>query len=99
MNGDMRSLITLPFRNKSFLTAILYQEIGCSVCAFFLSNVAIAKIGVNWTSSFIDIATVVSIIAGALILKEAFSAFQTIRAVIIVIGVYTANSKEMLKNK
>lgn len=99
MNSDISSLIALPFRNKDFLMAILYQGIGCSVCAFFLSNVAIAKIGVNRTSSFIGVATVVSIVAGALLLKETFSVFQIIGAVIIVIGVYTANAKGIIKKE
>ncbi len=97
MNSDISSLIALPFINKGFLVAILYQGIGCSVCAFFLSNVAIAKIGVNRTSSFIGVATVVSIVAGAILLKEAFSVYQMIGAVIIVTGVYTANGKGIIK--
>ena len=97
MNSDLSSLIALPFKNKAFLMAILYQGIGCSVCAFFLSNVAIAKIGVNRTSSFIGVATVVSIVAGAFLLKETFSVSQIIGAVIIVIGVYTANAKGIIK--
>ena len=71
---------------------MLYQGIGCSVLAFFLSNVAIAKIGVNRTSSFIGVATVVSIIAGAFILKESFTR-QIVGAAVIIIGVYTANAK------
>lgn len=99
LNGDLYSLAILPFKSKAFLTAILYQGIGCSVCAFFLSNIAIARIGVNRASSFIGIATVVSIIAGALLLKEAFSFYQVVGAVIIVIGVYTANAKVRIKNK
>lgn len=99
LNGNLYSLAILPFKNKAFLTAILYQGIGCSVCAFFLSNIAIARIGVNRTSSFIGIATVVSIIAGALLLKEAFSFYQVVGAGIIIIGVYTANAKVRIKNK
>lgn len=91
--GSISSLVTLPFRNSGFLIAVLYQGIGCSVLAFFLSNVAISKIGVNRTSSFIGVATVVSIIAGVLILGESFSTLQVIGALIIIIGVYIANLK------
>lgn len=40
-------LVTLPFKNTAFLTAVLYQGIGCSILAFFMSNVAIANIGVK----------------------------------------------------
>lgn len=87
----------LPFRKGTFLSAIFYQGIGCSVVAFFLSNVAIAKIGVNRTSSFTGVATVVSIISGAVLRKEAFTIFQIIGAVVIIAGVYIANAKS--KNK
>ena len=91
-HGTLSELIWLPFQEPSFLIAILYQGIGCSVLAFFLSNLAISKIGVNRTSSFIGIATVVSILAGALLLRESFTDFQIAGAVIIIAGVYTANS-------
>lgn len=94
IDGNLHALLTLPISSKAFLSAILYQGLGCSVLAFFLSNVAIAKIGVNRTSSFIGMSTVVSIITGALILKEPFTAFQIAGAVIIIIGVYTANMKK-----
>lgn len=89
--GTMSNLLTLPFRDIGFLSAVLYQGIGCSVLAFFLSNVAISKIGVNRTSSFIGVATVVSIIAGVFILHEKFSVIQTVGAAIIIAGVYIAN--------
>lgn len=97
INGNVSQLISLPFRESTFLIAVLYQGIGCSVAAFFLSNVAIAKIGVNRTSSFIGVSTVVSVIAGAVILKETFSLNQIIGAVVIIIGVYTANIKQNSK--
>ena len=93
LNGNVSQFITLPFREKSFLMAILYQGIGCSVAAFFLSNEAISKIGVNRTSSFIGVATVVSILAGAVFLKEKFTAYQFIGAIIIISGVYISNFK------
>lgn len=94
--GTLVELVRLPFQEPSFLIAILYQGIGCSVLAFFLSNLAISKIGVNRTSSFIGIATVVSILTGALLLREAFTGFQIAGAVIIIAGVYTANIKKVI---
>lgn len=92
--GNLVSLVMLPFRDKGFLIAIFYQGIGCSVLAFFLSNVAIFKIGVNRTSSFIGVATMVSIVAGTLILHEHFSVWQMIGTLIIIYGVYIANAKK-----
>ena len=83
--------LTLPVKNGAFRTAVLYQGVGCSVAAFFLSNAAIAKIGVNKTSSFIGVSTIVSILAGALALGEPLHIGQIVGAAVIVAGVYTAN--------
>lgn len=91
LKGNIRELILLPFEERIFLVTIIYEGIGCSVIAFFLSNIALEKIGINRTSSFIGIATVVSILAGVLILHESFSAYQIIGAGVIIIGVYVAN--------
>lgn len=74
VGGGLGLLLSLPLRDARFLMAILYQGVGCSVLAFFLSNVAIARIGVNRTSSFIGVSTVISILAGMLLLGEGFSA-------------------------
>lgn len=93
LKGNMGDVLSLPLVNKGFLAAILFQGIVCSAIAFFLSNVAIAKIGVNRTASFIGVSTVVSILAGVVILKESISIYQIIGAMIIVAGVYTANKK------
>lgn len=90
-HGALSELLTLPARSGTFRPAVLYQGIGCSVAAFFLSNAAIAKIGVNKTSSFIGVSTIVSILAGALALGEPLSVGQIVGAAVIVAGVYTAN--------
>lgn len=90
-HGALSELLMLPARSGTFLAAVLYQGIGCSVAAFFLSNAAIAKIGVNKTSSFIGVSTIVSILAGALALGEPLSVGQIVGAAVIVAGVYTAN--------
>lgn len=91
MCGELGALIALPTKNGAFLSAVLFQGIGCSIGAFFLSNVAIAKIGVNKTSSFIGLSTVVSIISGVILLSEPFTKYQIIGAAVIVAGVYIAN--------
>lgn len=99
LHGTFLQLAALPFRSVSFLAAILYQGIGCSVAAFFLSNAAIAKIGVNRTSSFIGVSTVVSIAAGALLLHKTFTAYQLFGTVAILIGIYTANAGKLPEQK
>ncbi len=93
IKGNIDRLITLPFEEPDFLNAVLYQGIGCSIFAFFLSNAAIARIGVNRTASFIGLSTVVSIITGTVVLKETFTVWQIVGAAVIIIGVYIANAR------
>ena len=94
IEGSTVALLRLPIENTSFLIAILYQGIGCSILAFFLSNMAIVRIGVNRTSSFIGASTVVSMIAGMVILQENITSLQIAGAAIIVAGIYIANIKK-----
>lgn len=93
IQGSLDELLLLPIKERDFLSAILYQGMGCSVVAFLLSNIAISKIGVNRTSSFIGISTVVSILAGVLLLKETLTIYQIAGAVTIIVGVYVANAR------
>lgn len=92
---SLAALAALPFRNPAFLRAVLFQGFACSVVAFFLSNVAIAKIGVNRAASFVGVATVVSIAAGVAVLHEDFSAVQWLGAALVVAGVCLANSSSV----
>lgn len=97
LQGQVHTLLRLPVVNRPFLVAVLYQGIGSSILALFLSNFAIAKIGVNRTASFIGVSTVVSIVAGILWLHEAFNGYQVLGALVIILGVYTANNMLKLK--
>lgn len=91
INKNLEGLVCLPFRKPAFGQAILYQGIVCSLIGFFLSNIAISRLGVNKTASFIGVSTVVSILSGTLMLGEKFSGLQIFGAGLILIGVYRAN--------
>ncbi len=90
--GAVGELLRLPMADRRFLVALLYQGIGCSVFAFFLSNRAIALIGVNRSASFIGVATLVGIVAGILVLGEPFGWVQGVGAGLVVAGVLVANA-------
>ncbi len=92
--GNVSQLLSLPIRDAGIMITVIYQGICCSILAFFLSNVAIARIGVNRTSSFIGISTVVSIIAGRMFLHEKLAFLQIMGAVVIIAGVCTANTRK-----
>lgn len=91
LKGSLDEFAAAPFENPDLLKALLYQGLGCSIAAFFMSNVALAYIGVNRVSSFIGVNTVVSILSGVLILHESFTLMQVIGAAVILTGVYIAN--------
>ena len=91
-DGHVGTLVALPFQNRGFLIAVLYLGIGCSVFAFWLSNAAIEKLGVNRAASFIGVATLVSVLTGTLMLREPLTPVQIVGAVLIVLGVYMANA-------
>lgn len=91
LNTNLTHWLTLPFRDSGFLTAALYQGIGCSVAAYFCSVVAIAKLGANRTASFVGFSTVVSIIAAVIFLDETFTPLQALGTLVIMGGVYMAN--------
>ena len=92
MSGGIRHLASLPFDDTRFLAACLYQGIGCSVVAFFLSNAAIARIGVNRAASFLGVSTAVAVLSGVLILGEQFTSWQCAGVALILSGVLIANS-------
>ena len=93
-DGRVGELAALPFRDTSFLTSVLYLGIGCSVFAIWLSNEAIERLGVNRAASFIGVATLVSVLTGTLMLKEPLTPLQIFGAILIVLGVYLANTAE-----
>ncbi len=99
ITGSLVEYFTLPFVNKMFLASALYLGIGCSLVAFFLNNTAISIIGTTRTASFGGISTIVSIIAGVVIMKEEFLAIQVAGTVLVLIGAYTANAKAIMNNK
>ena len=89
--GSVAELVTLPLHDRPFLIAVLYLGIACTVIAVWLSNLAIAKLGVNRAASFIGVATLVSVLTGTIMLRENFTLMQIVGAVLIVLGVYLAN--------
>ncbi len=93
LKGNYLSGLALCFKSADFIISILYLSIVSSVMAFILYNYSTSRISVVRSSSFSNIITVVSVIAGILILKENFSALQILLCVPIVLGVWGVNLK------
>ena len=86
------ALLRLPFADRGFLIPLFWLAFCSAIVGFFLANVAIAKAGVNRSASFIGVATLVAVVAGAAILGETFTVQQTAAALLILAGVWIANS-------
>ena len=93
--GTFGEFIRLPFTNMDYLISIIYLGGVCSVAASMLSRTAIAYIGPNRATSFAGVATITSVLAGVMLLKESFTFLQGVGTLIIIIGAYTANSKTL----
>lgn len=89
--GAYRSLLLEPLTMPTFWMCILYLAIFSSVIAFMVLNYGSSLISVTKASLFANLTTVISIVAGVVILGESFTVQQIIGAVLIIGSVYVAN--------
>jgi drug/metabolite transporter (DMT)-like permease len=80
-----------PFMNLRFDISILYLGAISSIIAYFLMNYTVSKMPATQFSLFANLATVISIIAGAVFLKEQIFIYQIIGSVLIILGVWGVN--------
>lgn len=78
--------------SPDFVVAVLYLAVISSVAAFFLYNYSSSVISAIEASSFSNIVTVVTVLAGVLILKESFSPPQYLLCLLILFGVWGVNA-------
>ncbi|MCR8643262.1 DMT family transporter [Paenibacillus sp. N1-5-1-14] len=88
-----------PLMNSDYLFAILYLGIFSSLFSAFLSTYSVSKIEATKMSVFGNLGTLITIIAGVLILNESLQIHHFIGAVIILIGVIGTNFSKAKKAK
>ncbi|MDO5689687.1 MAG: DMT family transporter [Tissierellia bacterium] len=91
--GTLRTYLLLPLQNLDFLISILYLGLGSSVIAFLFYNTALHHLGASRTASFAGLTTIITVLAGVVLLKESFSYLQGAATILVLLGVYLANSK------
>ncbi len=79
-------------KTPQFLIAVFYLAVLSSVVAFLLYNYSTTQISVLQSSSFSNIITVVTVLAGILILKENFGILECVLCLLIILGVWGVNS-------
>lgn len=88
-------LLVSSFANLEYTGGILYLGIVSSVVAFLCLNYANTHLPVSKTTVFSNLTTVVSVIAGVLILQEPFSKFALFGTIMIILGVVGVQSMQV----
>lgn len=81
------------FVNPTFVGSLLFLALFCSCGAFLLINFAFSQISAARTTSFSNLTTVVSVLAGIVFLHESFSVVQLVAMGCIVLGVFGINQR------
>ena len=89
--GLTSPMILEPLQDGQFWLAVLYLGLLSSVMAYGLLNFANSHLSVSETSLFSNVTTVVSVLAGVVLLKEPFSVWQMLGVAIILVCVFVAN--------
>lgn len=83
--------IKSAFSSAQFIISEGYLALLSSVGAFMLYNYSTSKITAICSSSFSNIITVISVLAGVFILKEEFSPLQFVLCIPVIVGVFGVN--------
>jgi drug/metabolite transporter (DMT)-like permease len=80
-----------PLKNRNFLVSLAYLGLLSSIIAFFLINFTLSRIEASKSAIFANLSTIVSIIAGVVLLHESFKLYHIIGSILILIGVWGTN--------
>ena len=77
-----------PLGERPYLFSVLFLALGCSVVAYFLSSYALTNMSVARETVFANLTTAVSVLAGALVLREPFTWAGAACCAAILLGIY-----------
>lgn len=95
--GDLETYFS-AFSSQDFLISILYLGILSSVVTSLLSNYALSIISAPKVSVFNNLSTLVTVVAGVLLLNETLYYYHVIGIVSIIIGVLGTNLDKLRKD-
>ena len=81
----------LPLQHRQAIISIFYLGIVSSVIGFFMMNYMLSKVEASRSAVFANLVTIVSIIAGVVLLKDPFYWYHSVGSVLIVAGVWGTN--------
>lgn len=89
--GETVPMIQTALGDSSFVIAVLFLSLASSVCAYMLCNYALARLPVARMTIFNNVSTVVSVVAGVLVMGDPFTLTSVIAFVLILAGVWGVN--------
>ena len=91
IEGNLVETYLIPWNSPTAMGAVVYLGVFASVVAFSLMNYILSKLKAASASTFSNLATVVSILAGIFFLSERLTWYQSLGAMLILAGVWGAN--------
>ena len=91
LTGSLTAM-TAPLGHPGFLLSTLYLGICCILVSTLLAAYAAARLPAAQTSAFNNISTVISLLAGALLLHEPLHLYEVIGSLIIIASVFVVNT-------
>lgn len=97
--GDMEAFLK-PFTEPQYVIALMYLGILSSLGSTLLSNYALSQLEASKVSVFNNVSTIISMLAGALILHEKLTSAHLIGTFLIIAGVLGTNmGRVRVKNR
>lgn len=93
--GKLGAIIISKITTPAFIGPVIYLAVISSVLAFFLMNYSVNYLPVRQATSFASITSVISVVAGAVILHEAITYVQLVGIGLILVGVFMVNRQEV----
>lgn len=90
--GQYDEMIINALTMPQFWGCIIYLAVASSVIAFMVLNYGSSHVSVSEASLFANLTTVISIVAGVVVLHETFTLQQIIGAAIIIASVYISSA-------
>ena len=85
------SMLTSAWSNQTFIIASLYLGILSAIVAYVLINYSISQLPVSRATIFSSFTTIISVLAGIIIMKDPFTWVSGVAFVLILFGVYGVN--------
>lgn len=80
-----------PFKGVGFRWALLYLGVCSSLLSSYLSNYTLAHLNASKMSVFSNLATLITMLAGVIFLKEALHWYHGVGAIMILLGILGTN--------